>query len=1472
MADLDFNWSILTNEALEDIEKLIKDLYTEISNDNLEPNSLWFELFTIICDFPNRLELDSCVKLANGVIFSLTDIKSRVSISTECLIVLEAMNHDNLLDAFAKNVQIDIRIKTLHLDPTLLRSQGIFPDLLKYKYNDVKNNVFAIESYSSLHESSEGYSIFITEILIAIENHNETSINDLWDNLNSTMAFHKLDYNRCFLLLLSITSFYLKSHEQFILALWENSLWWKPVEINYTLQTVITDYLLNFQGTELKELNIITLFIKYGIFDFNTIYNSLGPLDFNIKDGTDIEFKPSEEMENLFKEWDEDNKKKNQVVSVSALSMAAPLALDSDDEGESNTTKSKSKLKQGPDVPKIEEEMPLASKLLMTRKLSFLDYLLYFEMKEESLFILSQYPFLPIMSDSIADNLNTVVENMITPYFQKVVKPTNITCNEDDEMVEDSIMTTSKLFDTISLYLDFNKHKIYRSPLLVSKLIKIMKSDLKSNEDNKEIWLQMFRQYIFPCLPFLDNIPLTCEAFDTLLNHYSLAERYNLYGEYQMNVKTDEFQKLKWDSIEKKTRDLLKRMSIENVSTFSRSLNKLTCNHPLAAATSFITHIESYSSLIELVTECSKFFNDFSWDVITFQLLNKLNSNKSFLQDDGLNYNQWFINLSKFIGELGKVYPDFFQIGPILTNIVKSLTNGEFNILEVLNEILDSMTGIKTIDNLTIKQILKLNGERSLRKLIYFNIGDERFENERSCKKLINSMLVENEDILSELLILLCQTPQLLITNDSNRPLKFVNRRTDEVTSLIHTLLSSIDENMETSQFIKKMTPFSQLVNDFKISPQWAFEIWRSHWSKLILDGESESIIEGLNLDIVSGTLSTEFYFTFWQLNLYDIVFNDLSYMMEYADIKSKIQGLEIRSNNNKRDSANFNLKEQMQIEKEYNFLRKVYGEVPIDMETHKSRWELTKTRLDEGKSKWFTEDIEYQPILERCILPRVQHSSFDAVYSAKFLLLLDEIETNNFDLIKLFDLLFVTKFLPMTLFTNTSTETENLALFYQLILNKLNEWVIDEHKLLVKQWHSSLMEQIFSGLKSQKYTTRNNTILFLRGILPSFPLIESDYWLIFDELDTISNEDERADLKLASRAFMGLMKNKSQRGEYKSVWDVYELSEEETTEAKKAKEARIQLETPKEEPKPITAEGVKPYGFVGLENSKTLPKGPTTEPANITEGDEGEDVAMNDDDKDNEVNEEAEDNDDGEEENNVMDMDEDVEEEFQELIGEEDNKEAVVEEKTHEDIVVDKEEVESNVKVVETPIESEREETPIDEGGPVVEIKPVVKTKEEVKVENVPRPKGPASKDTRDHKQPQHTKKQPQHQKQQPQYMKYQQHTYKPSQRTTYTPDRSLPNQNRLRGPAQTPYQHQQKSQQYQYQSQNRRYDNNNRGNYYANDGYRNPPSGPSPSSTSVPPPPPPPPYDPPESRNKRQRNQTKNDYKDQASNKRQR
>ncbi|KAG7836697.1 hypothetical protein KL942_004615 [Ogataea angusta] len=1230
-----YTWKFLDEQAISNWKQTVESLTSRIVQKDISPSEVFYEIVVCLNDFSSRIPINNLTNLVNTIINTIPNVKERQELSVQFLLIFQACNPKPHLNAFIQAVKIDNQFKRQYLDFSILKN-GLFPDFNKCYFSDARVNDYGVVTYSSLHESSEGYSKLAVELISIFYQEDALCKITYFNHVIERLIGHfRLDITRSFLLMLSIFAFHLDENEELILQVIKNSIF--TPQHSKTLQLVVVSFLLNSDTKEKipLELRLITLLIKEGILDFHSIYNSLQPLEF--ESDANFAIKPIEntELDSLHAQYNDELKENAFKATASALALAAPLVLDDDDDNDDDTGES-SKTTRAEEAPvATEKKVSVKEKSQYIAKIKFLKYILQSKMYHEALFILVQHPFLPLIDEEVCNLVNDLANDIITPYYKKIGitgigKPGPDTCLRLVESFEDLVKFCHQ-------FLCFNGVKVAKDSILFTKLVRILRYQLQTGADRDQI-LQLYRKFIFPALSFANNASVVNEAFSILLDFYQLETRYNLYGEYQNVIAKNDLEiKQNFDIAEKKTKDILKRLSTANGEVLMRQLTRIAFGNPLAVTSTFVNHIESYSSLSDLIVEASKYFGAFVWDSLTFQLCNKLNSNRQAMQEDGLNYMQWIQNLSSFVGKLAKNRPEQFQLGPILTLITKSLNNGSTDLIILVNEIVGSMSGVQHINNLTSRQIFLLNAETSLQKLVYMVIQDRRAESFASSRKLLDNLV--SLDILAELFILLVNLPDKTV-DSVQAPLKILNRRCDELNSLIHTFTTMVDESLPTNVFKEKMISLDTLIKRFLVRPVWAFQIWRRHLSRQLKANpdyidELEAILCAV-LPLDWDAVSASFYADFWQLSLYDICYEKISYGEESASIKSKISTLNKKLSLSRKDK-DIPKKELQRLEHELSQLHQISVRVRYDATKHENNYQATISRIKNKKDQWFkdvsdeeTVSKSTRQILEHCFLPRMVHSPFDAVYCAEFLFLAHSLNTYGFSLVYVLNELFTCNFLQPTLFTSTTLEIENLGIFYLHVLKELNAWREDaklyDSKALGKEgdsdpllaglqvpggehlqfeefrktlfnWHKSLQKQIIASLDSEQYTTRNNAIIFLKNLLGEFPVVADHSEVLTRKLASIYSSDSREDIKLASNALFVLISSK--KASCVQTWEFYEMDPEEKEKLMKKREERLaaerarkaELEMQEREKREAERKErekatptARPYGLVGLE------------------------------------------------------------------------------------------------------------------------------------------------------------------------------------------------------------------------------------------------------------------------------------------------
>ena len=170
-------------------------------------------------------------------------------------------------------------------------------------------------------------------------------------------------------------------------------------------------------------------------------------------------------------------------------------------------------------------------------------------------------------------------------------------------------------------------------------------------------------------------------------------------------------------------------------------------------------------------------------------------------------------------------------------------------------------------------------------------------------------------------------------------------------------------------------------------------------------------------------------------------------------------------------------------------------------------------------KDKPFT--LIPQVVLQHCILPRLYLTEEDAVYCAKIMLLLHEMETPGFSSLQCFDK--IVKTVVSTVFCTTSKEATNLGIFLRTFLEPLVQWLGNkkaynkeaedrvgfkiapfkedskkanhsQYKAVFKSWHDKINLVLMQCLNSTSKFEQRAGLNVLLKIVPFYPSYLSSY------------------------------------------------------------------------------------------------------------------------------------------------------------------------------------------------------------------------------------------------------------------------------------------------------------------------------------------------------------------------------------------
>lgn len=1105
-----------------------------------------------------------------------------------------------------------------------IQALGIVPaDVLTKQLNVHKRDAFYTQKkYNLIHEEIEGFSKLIVELYDLMRDGDSAYRVDYAQKvIESLIGHYSLDPNRCLDIIFEVYSNTFVGNQDFAITLLKKMRWWPEIESdcltsfenlsiggNETASKLIGLRLLKHPRDKDVPETLKILFaclIKEGFVSFGSVYKYMGPNDEEMKT-----------LEELFK------KELNERVfraSASALALAAPLQDDEDSNEGSNTRENRSSTKSA----QADDKQSIQSSLNGNMKYQFLKVCLANGLYLPSLYILTEYPFLSHIDSEVIDLMNRLFDAMIAPLYNSI-KP--FTDKELEVFQESKRIAFSRpfnnlhyetypcsellsfkptiksysqkkfiyfysnwnkkipkansveeLFDLSKQFLKFIGPNLASDTQLLAKICDIATTDLEANshlDSRLDEWFTYFRNFIFPALPLIDANPIVMDKAFSVLEYFLTEQRYNLYSElHQVLSKNNPHIKISYGKAEKATKDVLKRLSKENVRPMMRKLAKITYSNPLPCFLTVLQQIESYDNLNSLVVETARYFNGYGWDVLPLALLMRLTAaGRSNVQADGLNDRQWIQSLASFIGKICLRYPDKINLKTLLSYIIKSLHSKDTSALIVLRELLAEMGGLQTFTNLTLRQVNMINSRSSLEKIVYRIIDDQRYQKTRSGEALVKALV--DLDAANELFILLCQLKNdLLREEEKEGHLKVLASKIDDLNNVIHLytqLVTFFDYQNEVEQ---KLLPRIDFIRKYKISPEWAFEIWRPSikmTEATTSDYNDEASYLSSFKEIFSH-MSTSLYVTFWQLSLHDINYSKELYDTELEKLKASCTSLNdtisiTRKSNEASKLTMTRLKDELHQNEE--FIRNI----PEDAKRHEDHNIAIFNKFKNFHEAWFLTSPEmslegHENFLQYCILPRAVHSSFDAVFSAKFLVFLHNLNVENFSFLALIDILINGNILFGTLFTSTFTEAENLGLFFCEILKILDKWrdesifnsellenknisslaengfTFSNYKQKVYDYHCVLFSNLKDGLLLDNYMTRRNTITFLKTLVGTYPIIQEHSEDIIDFIDDIALSESREDLKLSSNALKGHIKSKS--NDWIPLWNFLDMNED---------------------------------------------------------------------------------------------------------------------------------------------------------------------------------------------------------------------------------------------------------------------------------------------------------------------------------------
>lgn len=372
--------------------------------------------------------------------------------------------------------------------------------------------------------------------------------------------------------------------------------------------------------------------------------------------------------------------------------------------------------------------------------------------------------------------------------------------------------------------------KIGKDSDLFVKLIRIGRASLKldPSKPNMDRWWNLSRRVLFPALSMTTNNKPAAEELFELLKNFSLEARFSIYAEcYTGPTSRLPDMKIASDRATAETKDVLKRMSKENRKQMGQALAKPIHSNPGVAFPVAIFNLEHYENVIDVFVDCGKFIGNLAFEVLNWSLLNALGkAGRDRLQPDGMLTSRWLKRVSVITGEMNAKYP-MSKVNTILQYLALQLQEGNFADLEILVDIVKSMSGILSDCRYPEDLAIPLAGAPSLRQETLRCLSEKRHDCKKSAQRLMKALKETN--LAATVLILVAQERQLYAYRDENSdaPLKVVDNNLEKIHAAFLQYLEFLRFTNSVESFDAIVPDLPSLITDFGIEPAAAFEISR---------------------------------------------------------------------------------------------------------------------------------------------------------------------------------------------------------------------------------------------------------------------------------------------------------------------------------------------------------------------------------------------------------------------------------------------------------------------------------------------------------------------------------------------------------------------------------------------------------------------------------------------------------------------
>lgn len=622
---------------------------------------------------------------------------------------------------------------------------------------------------------------------------------------------------------------------------------------------------------------LAALLIKIGFISLRDLYPHLHPSDDDMKG----------EKTRLEKEKADKDAKDRPGGGMNALLMAGALVDDLapptrgsriDKEKSGGATPAQDKK----DEAKEELPTPANQKLLLLRALLLIGAI------PEALYILGRFPWLADVDISLPPFLLRIAKQMLSKVAaslkpldgraglsdpkdqlvdttartdgtllftarpqKKVTRWLHNDCFDKDDGLEykhyygdwsDNVPICQNLDDVFLLcdtFLGFLGVKIGQDVELYGTLLRLAHKSMSedTSPSNHARWLNLMKRLLVPALSCTKHNPQLAQQVFDLLRFFPTSTRYNIYAEWFTSRKVTAMPEMKTALARNlaEVKDVLRRVSNDTGKKQSRALGRISLASPGVVMAEMISQLENYSNMIPALVECTRYFSSLAYDVLTWSLINSLRgAGRSRIQADGMLTSPWLQALSQFVAALFTRYTHL-NPSPLLQYLASELRVGNSTDLEMFEQMLAEMAGIRSDVEFNDSQVVAMAGGDLLQSHIMQQLSDTRHVKKASAKRLIKAL--SDPGLIGQCLIAIAQErqmyqhrtneTQLSIPNATTMPLKVLGNNVDKIQAVFAQYLDVLRNNLKPEEFEACVPNAISLIQEFGLDPGVALTMCR---------------------------------------------------------------------------------------------------------------------------------------------------------------------------------------------------------------------------------------------------------------------------------------------------------------------------------------------------------------------------------------------------------------------------------------------------------------------------------------------------------------------------------------------------------------------------------------------------------------------------------------------------------------------